>query len=242
MVARPLDEIFREICTMEAPLATRLSAYSEAVRAQRAAYAAAYDDLVGRLKSGQAGVAAPMPGEEMPPFVLPDVSGRLIALDDLVRDGPLVISFNRGHWCKFCRIELSAFRQALNAFSKSGARVVSIMPETRSFIREAFDECEGAISVLSDIDNSYALSLNLVIWLGDDVAQIYRENGLDLERFQGIGAWFVPIPATYVVGPDRRIVARHVDPDFRTRMEISDVLKGVEQARGLFSAHKANRS
>jgi peroxiredoxin len=40
----------------------------------------------------------------------------------------------------------------------------------------------------------------------------------------------VPLPATFVVGRDGRIVARFVDPDFRRRMEIEEILKAIAMA------------
>lgn len=37
-------------------------------------------------------------GDAAPAFVLPNVLGKPIALEDLVRHGPVVISFYRGGW------------------------------------------------------------------------------------------------------------------------------------------------
>lgn len=41
----------------------------------------------------------------------------------------------------------------------------------------------------------------------------------------------LPIPATFVVGRDGLIIDRFVDPDFRDRMEIEDILKALSKAR-----------
>jgi len=41
------------------------------------------------------------------------------------------------------------------------------------------------------------------------------------------------VPATFIVGRDGIIKARHVDPDYRTRMEIDAVLEALRHvARG----------
>jgi peroxiredoxin len=40
----------------------------------------------------------------------------------------------------------------------------------------------------------------------------------------------LPIPATLVVGKDGRVVARFVDPDFRHRMRMEDILAAVRTA------------
>jgi len=222
-----LEDAFRRICVSEAPLSERLTSFSEAVRKFGQPFAEVYDALVERIRSGEAGQAAPKPGEEMPPFLLPNGNNRLVALDDLLKEGPAIISFNRGHWCEYCLIELAAFREALNEFARGGAKVASIMPETQNFISQ-MDHHE-AFPVLSDIDNGYALSLGLAICLGEEVRQLYLEHGLHLEKYNGNDTWFLPIPATFVVGTDGRIIDRYVDPDFRNRMEIADILTALER-------------
>jgi peroxiredoxin len=229
--ARTLEEVFREICARDGPLKEKLEDFSKAVRELGLLFAEAYDDLVQRLESGEAGAGAPNVGDPMPTFLLPGSNGRLVSLDDLLRSGPAVISFNRGHWCEYCAIELSTLSQALNALEAAGANVVSIMPETREFVAEASAICGGRFEILSDIDNGYALDVGLVIWLGDRVREIYLAHGLHLEKYQDSASWFLPIPATYVVGQDGIIAARYVDPDFRRRMEIADIIDAIARLK-----------
>ena len=50
---------------------------------------------------------------------------------------------------------------------------------------------------------------------------------LDLPAFQGNKSWMLPIPATFVVGRDGLIRARFIDPDYRNRMMISDMLAAM---------------
>ena len=225
-----IEDTFRRICATEAPLSERLASFSDAVRQFGRPFAEVYDNLVERIHSGNACAAAPKTGDLMPPFLLPDRYNRLVSLEDLVKCGPAIISFNRGHWCEYCLIELAAFREALNEFSRSGASVASIMPESHNFISQI--EHHEAFPVLSDIDNGYALNLGLAIWLGDDVRQLYLEHGLHVEKYNGNDTWFLPVPATFVVGKKGRIIDRYVDPDFRNRMEISDILAALHRREG----------
>lgn len=223
-----LEDAFRRICSTEAPLKVRLADFSSAVRQFSSPFADAYDDLVARLKSAEAGAGAPRPGETMPPFALPDENNRLIRLAELMSQGPVIISFNRGHWCEYCQIELVAFEAALNDFAKIGAQVVSIMPESQAHLSDF--EPRSAIRILTDVDNGYALELGLAISLGDDVRNLYTKHGIELQKYNGSKSWFLPIPATFVVGRDGVIVDRFVDPDFRNRMEINDILAALSKA------------
>jgi peroxiredoxin len=54
------------------------------------------------------------------------------------------------------------------------------------------------------------------------------QDRLDLPAFQGNSSWMLPIPATFVVGRDGLIRARFIDPDYRNRMMISDMLAAMQ--------------
>ena len=82
--------------------------------------------------------------------------------------------------------------------------------------------------VLTDLDNGYALSLNLAIWLGTEIQQLLSYE--DLSNFHGNDGWVLPIPATFVVGRNGVVKARFVDPDFRKRMEIDDLIAALKKA------------
>ena len=88
-------------------------------------------------------------------------------------------------------------------------------------------ENELKFPVLTDVDNSYALSLGLLIWLGPEIRAIYAARGRDLPRFQGNDGWFVPVPATFVIGRDHRVLAKFADVDFRRRMPAEEVLSAL---------------
>jgi peroxiredoxin len=60
---------------------------------------------------------------------------------------------------------------------------------------------------------------------------LMRKFGNDLSAYQGNDAWTLPIPASFVVGRDGRITARFVDPDFRRRMTVEELLVALNAAR-----------
>jgi len=229
--AQTLADAFADICLMDAPLNVRLAAYVNKLRELNFPFAEAYDDLVARLYSGEVGYAAPSVGDAMPPFVLPSRSGALVSLDDLVVKGPVVLSFNRGHWCPFCKIELRAISSYHAEIERAGAQAVSIMPERQGLLDDLRAMTHDAILILTDIDNGYALSLGLVNWVGENLKTLMRGRGYHLDAFHGNDGWFLPVPATFVIGQDSMILARFVDPDFRKRMEIDDILSVLSANR-----------
>jgi peroxiredoxin len=65
-----------------------------------------------------------------------------------------------------------------------------------------------------------------------DERRFMTAAGWDVSPYQGNESWTLPIPATFVVGRDGRVTARFIDPDYRKRMEIDDILAAVRIARG----------
>ena len=226
--AERLRQAFQRCRDMEGSLGNRLQAYAAAGREFFPAYSEAVDRLVARIHENGGGENAPRPGEVMPPFMLPDETGRLVSLTSLIGNGPVIVMFYRGHWCPYCRLNVMAIMQAQDEISALGGQIVAIMPETQKYAERFKSEAGAPFPVLTDLDNGYALSLNLAIWLGTEVQQLL--SYLDLSDFHGNDGCMLPIPATFVVGRDGLVKARFVDPDFRKRMEIDELLVAVRTA------------
>src|SRR5215475_1656489 len=123
-----LRQAFQRCREMEGTLNEQLEAYAAAGREIFPAYGEAVDRLVARLNENGGGENAPRPGEVMPPFLLPDETGRLVSLGSLIERGPVAVMFYRGHWCPYCRLNVHAVIQAQDRIKALGARTVAIMP------------------------------------------------------------------------------------------------------------------
>jgi peroxiredoxin len=222
-----IEDAFKRIRSMDASLDEQLQTFSASVRKRSPDFADAIDRLVERPAQNGAGASAPQPGEPMPPFILPDETGHLVSLEDLITEGPVAVTFHRGHWCPYCRININALAQAHQKVFKEGAQIVAIMPDRQQFSSELKIKGELPFPILTDMDNGYALSLNLAIWVGDEMQKIMMARRQDVSVYQGNDTWMLPIPATFVVGQDGRIKARFVDPDYRKRMAIDDLLAAI---------------
>jgi peroxiredoxin len=226
-LAEALEEAFQHCRDMDASLNERLQTLADAVRTLSPTFADAVERLVTRLQQSGAGASAPHPGDPMPPFVLPDETGRLVSLEQVLSRGPAAVVFHRGHWCPYCRISADALAHVQRRVEDEGAQIVAIMPDREEFTAELKSEARAPFPLLTDVDNGYALSLNLAIWVGAEMERMIAEAGWDLPAYHGNTAWMLPIPATFVVGTDGRVKARFVDPDYRRRMAIEDMLEAL---------------
>jgi peroxiredoxin len=222
-----LDVAFRRVRDLDVSMHEQLRTFAETTRRERPEFAAAVDRLVERLRRYGAGESAPQIGEPMPPFVLPDHTSQMVSLEELLDRGPAAVTFHRGHWCPYCRININALAQAHKEIAADGGQIVAIMPDRQKFVAELKTQSNVPFPILTDMDNGYALSLNLAIWVGQEVQKM-MEGFRDLPTFQGNSSWMLPIPATFVVGRDGLIRARYIDPDYRKRMMIVDMIAALQ--------------
>jgi peroxiredoxin len=221
-----LDDAFGRIRDLDVSLQEQLRTFAASVKRERPEFAAAVDRLVNRLRQYGAGESAPRIGEPMPPFALPDEAAQMVSLEELLNRGPVAVTFHRGHWCPYCRININALVEAHKQLPAGGGQIVAIMPDRQKFVADFKSQSNVPFPILSDMDNGYALSLNLTIWVGAEIQKM-MEGRLDLPAFQGNNSWMLPIPATFVVGRDALIRARFIDPDYRNRMMISEIIAAM---------------
>ncbi len=223
-----LEEAFQAARDLDAPLAVRLETFADSVRLASPAFAEAVDRLITRLTLSGSGSTAPVVGEPMPPFMLPNDQGHLVSLEELLSKGPVALSFHRGHWCPYCRLNTNALAQAQCEVEPTGGQIVAITPDLQQFATALkSDAAAKPFPVLTDVDNGYALSLNLAIFVGLEMQKQMTKAGWDITPYQGNDAWILPIPATFVVGRDSIIRARFVDPDYRKRTAIDVIVDAL---------------
>jgi peroxiredoxin len=227
-VATDLKQAFELARDLDGSMSERLGVLAEAMRRLQPNAVATIDRLVNRLKQHDAGETAPKPGDPMPPFVLPDESGHLVSLNKLLNRGPAIVTFHRGHWCPWCRISINTLARAQSRIEGKGASLVAIVPDREQYAAEMKTDSQAKFPILSDIDHGYAMSLNLAIWVGQEMEEFIAARGHALPKYQGNESWMLPIPATFVVGQDGRIIARFVDPDYRNRMAIEDLMAALK--------------
>jgi peroxiredoxin len=172
-------------------------------------------------------------GDTIPSFVLPNAIGKLIAIQDLLKLGPVVISFYRGGWCPYCNLELRALQQALPQFQTYGATLVAISPQTPDNSLSTIEKYELSFEVLSDVGNQVAHKFGLVYTVPEALRPIYQQFGIDLPLANGDETFALPIPATYVVSPDGTIADAFVNPDYTQRQDPESIVTVLQNLKAV---------
>lgn len=180
------------------------------------------------VKSGQAERAVHQ-GQKAPDFTLPDAKGHPIRLSDLLKKGPVVLTFYRGGWCPFCNRQLASYQSHLSEIHALGAELVAVSPQLPDFTATTAEKDHLAFPVLSDAGNTVARSYGLVFRVPDEVIPIYRKFGVDLEQRNGDASHELPMPGTYIIGRDGLIRLSYVQADYAKRLPVEDLLAGLKR-------------
>ncbi|MER7901514.1 peroxiredoxin-like family protein [Streptomyces sp. NPDC096046] len=163
-------------------------------------------------------------GAQAPRFNLPTATGQTLALDELLVDGPVVLTFYRGAWCPYCNIALRSLQQHHEAITARGARLVAVSPQIPDESLTLTEKHGLAFDVLSDIGSDTAKQYGLAFDLPDDLAAVYDKLGFDLQRVNDGHPRTLPLPATYVIDRDGAIRWAFVNTDYTTRAEPADII------------------
>ena len=192
---------------------------------------ALYEAKIAELRASFALRHALAVGEAAPDFTLPGADGQAVSLAALLRDGPVVVTFYRGGWCPYCNIQLRAYQEALPEMAVLGARLVAISPQLPDGSLTTAEKNALTFRVLSDIGNAVARRFGLVYALPEELREALRANGKALPGINGDESWELPVPATYVLAPDGRVMLAHVDVDYRRRLPPEAILAVLRALR-----------
>lgn len=149
-------------------------------------------------------------------------------LSEYLKDGPVVLKFYRGHWCPYCTIELKEYQNYDEQFKQAGASMIILTPDTPKQITKNKRKNDLTLNIYSDKNNQIAKELNLMFTLDDELVEVYKGFGINLEESQGNKKNQLPIAATIVIGKDRVVKYFFGDVDYKKRAEPTEVLKIVK--------------
>jgi peroxiredoxin len=171
-------------------------------------------------------------GASAPDFALRDSNGKVLRSADLLQLGPLIVKFFRGRWCPYCMTELETWRDLYEELRERGGLMVAVGPQIERQSDFMVGQHGLPFPVLSDAGNKVAEQFGLVYTLPDTMRDYYKSILVNVPFVNGDQSWRLPLPATYVIGQDRKVLFAEAHADFRVRPEPQEVLAMVSEAVG----------
>ena len=211
--------------SLRAIFTERREAISQYVPADvQAVHARAVTELKARrLAAGVLGA-----GASCPAFELADHNGKSASSADLLTHGRLVLLFIRGRWCPFCVAQLEAMSSIAAQIKAAGASMVAVSPQTEKQAFFMHDQHRLAFPLLVDAHNQLARQFGLVYRVSDEQQALYSRTFVNLPFVNGESSWELPIPATFVIEQDGKIIFASANEDYTDRPEPLDILAVAE--------------
>lgn len=203
----------------------------EFARTAPAGRVALYEAKIEELRASFVRDAAIRTGDRAPDFALLDARRNPVSLSDVLRRGPAVVTFYRGGWCPYCNLQLRAYQAVLPQITGLGGRLLAISPQLPDGSLSTAETNALTFDVLSDVGNHAARSFGLVYALPEELRAVLRSNNKALPGINGDDSWELPVPATYVIAPDRKVALAYVDVDYRNRLEPNAILSALGSLR-----------
>jgi len=127
--------------------------------------------------------AHPLLGLTAPAFELPNDRGELVTLQELTREGPVVVVFYYGYGCSHCVAQLFALQNDLEMFQKLGARIVALSPDSPAHTAERFREYgRFDFPVLSDANDTVSETYGVFVRQTHETPEDRRHGTFLLDR------------------------------------------------------------
>ncbi|NME69652.1 peroxiredoxin-like family protein [Flammeovirga aprica] len=169
-------------------------------------------------------------GDKAPTFSLPNHNGEIVSSEELLKEGPLVITFYRGVWCPYCNTDLAFLKRYKTQLDEMGVKMVSISPQTIENNLKIVEQQRLNFDLLRDEENNIADQFGLKWEMEDPLKSLYNDKfNIKLNDYNGDDTWTLPVPARFIIGTDGVIKYAEYSVDY-TKRPNPDVLVSELQA------------
>jgi len=167
-------------------------------------------------------------GDTVKDFSAIDLHDNTFTLSEALKKGPVVVIFYRGQWCPVCNQHLKNLQDSLTLIYDKGATVIAISPEKSEFLKRTVKKTHASFALL--YDDGYKISNQFdVTFIPDKITRMKYNTflGANLKEAQTDDSERLPIPATFIISKDSKIVWRQFDPDYKKRASVEDIVKNT---------------
>ena len=174
-------------------------------------------------------------GDIAPPLSLPNTDGQLVHSRELLRVGPVVLTFYRGVWCPYCQRDLKVVAETTNVIKAYGASLVASAHQTVPDSNRKFEQENNLGFPILDDTSGIAAAAFGIGWTSECLREMFEQFSADTTGFNPEVAAIVPMQARYVIGPDDIIAYADINVDYRSEPELSAVLLVLQRLQNAIS-------
>ncbi len=157
-----------------------------------------------------------------------DQNGKEINSTKILKNNKILIVFYRGNWCPHCKKHLNSLQEHLNEFTKKGVYIMVITPETVERTKETAEKFQINFSIIHDVDNKIMKAYKVAFEVNkENVPNYYGFVSNQVAKYNVENNNVLPVPATYLIDTNGKILYEQYDPDYKNRSDFSEILKSL---------------
>jgi len=173
------------------------------------------------------------PGAKAPAFTLKNQHGEEVSSADLLKRGPLVVSFTRGGWCPFCAAQVRALNEIYDQYQQAGVDLVVLSLQSADRAQKQATADKLKFNLLVDANNEVGKAFGVVYTFPEDLKNVYLNTfKTDIQAVNDDSVWQLPIPARFIIDTNGIIRDAKADPDYRYSPDPSEAL-GIVNTLGV---------
>lgn len=166
-------------------------------------------------------------GDEMPEFLLPNISGKMIDSSKILKEGKMILAFYRGSWCPYCNLELKFLQDNLSRIKDKNVSLVAVSPQSPDHALNMVEKNNLEFEVLTDQNNGFAKKLGIVFQLQDFVLPHYQNLGIDLSEFNKNNENTLPVPAVLIIDEKGKVIYKFLDVNYMNRIDVEELIQAL---------------
>ena len=163
-------------------------------------------------------------------FTAIDVNNNPVTLEKTLEKGPVVLIFIRGQWCPICNRHMNTIQDSLKLIQEKGAQVIVVSPEKPEYIEKTIEKSKAEFTVLYDEGQKISDYFDVTFNPDGKTKLMYNTVlGAKLKESHTDDSERLPIPATFIIGKDKKIVWRQFDTDYKNRSTVKEIIANIPQ-------------
>jgi peroxiredoxin len=140
-----------------------------------------------------------------------------------------LITFYRGSWCPFCNLALRALQERNAEIKTRGVTLLAISPQTPDHSLTLQEKHSLQFPVLSDEGNRVARQFGIVFALDPGLKTVQEQFGVDIPAHNGDRTFELPVPATFLVSTDGKVLKSYAEADYMQRLDPETALDWIRE-------------
>ncbi|MFK5959716.1 MAG: peroxiredoxin family protein [Lutibacter sp.] len=167
-------------------------------------------------------------GSLAPQITMTTDENEIVKLKDFYKNQPLVIIFYRGYWCPVCNKHLSEFAVRAKEIENRGAKLIAISSESYENVDKTRDKTNANFTIISDIDGSIMKAFDVNYNVTNEYQKMILEKlNASIAKTNATNNAVLPVPATYIINTNGKIVYKQFNPNYKVRASIEDILNNL---------------